>query len=315
MTLSPQVFNFRKNVLNQLSYDKNYAPQMLQTWNTACKKGILSEPENLNEETLEFVNKMDIPGNFLMELTTHKRSLYTMTLVTSLKKRILTVSPTRSWVVGHTWMKATAVEKKAKALIPVGINGIKQMTAIEDVRLYTNTFRRVFEWLAQHAEAFLSVECLSGDFNKVVEKLLVEDIGVREVDIFRTRKFRTLEIFSKYAELADLAAYVFEWKEAGLRSFKNYMSDNKINLIKEIPNYAHKYGVLRGLPGIDFFPCHSTDEDLILRCKEYYMLHGHPALVVILDDSISRYGYTARSIANQLMPYATVVVIGAMFEF
>lgn len=315
MTLSPQVFNFRKNVLNQLSYDKNYAPDMLQLWNTACKKGILDEPENLNEEAFNFVNKIDIPGNFLMQLTTRKRSLFTMTKLLYSKERILTISPVRSRFIGDAWMKATYAEKRAKALIPVGINGIKQMTDIKDVRLYINTFRRVFEWLAQHAEAFLSVECLSGGFNEVVEKLLVDDIGVREVDIFRTRKFRTLEIFSKYAEYADFAAEIFEWKESGLRCFKNYMSDNETKKVKEIPNYAHKYGVLRGLPGIEFFPCHSVDEDLFLRCKEFYMLHGYPALIVILDDSISRYGYTAKSIANQLMPYATVIIIGAMFEF
>lgn len=315
MNLSPQVFNFRKNVLNQLSYDKNYAPEMLQLWNTACKEGILGEPENLNEETFEFVNKMDIPGNFLMQLTTQKRSLYTMTKLLYTEERILTISPTRSRIIGHAWMNATDVEKRAKALIPVGINGIKQMTDIEDVRLYTNTFRRVFEWLAQHAEAFLSVECLSGDFNKVVEKLLIEDIGVRKVDIFRTRKFRTLEIFSEYAKYADFAAKAFEWEDSGLRCFKNYMSDNVINRPKEVPNFAHKFGVLRGLPGIEFFSCHSIDEDLLLRCKEFYMLHGYPALVVILDDSVSRYGYTAKSIAVQLMPYATVIIIGAMYEF
>ena len=108
---------------------------------------------------------------------------------------------------------------------------------------------------------------------------------------------------------------ILEWEDNGLRCFKNYMSDNKVAKVKEIPNYAHKFGVLRGLPGIEIFPCHSVDEDLIQRCKEFYMIHGYPALVVILDDSISRYGYTAKSIACQLMPYATVIVIGAMFEF
>lgn len=325
MQLAPRVEHFRRQMLPYLKVAKSLAADAIQWANRDLQTGILTETNNLNSEELTIlVNKMHLPHYHFLILKNGyeaQSDYHSRCYKTTNGHKILALSPFASFYARkNIYNLLTDTEKDIiSRLFPVGVNGFKVDSTPQSIRLYMEFNRILLNSLARYAQFFIFADCLSGDFNKECARYLRENFPVSGDRIFHTNKKHPVKYWKHLREVATAIIKKYHYKETA-SSWLNFYADNyeeqwqdkKKGLYGE---FAHKFGKIRRVRGLDLFHIHKVPKNLIDQCREYYERTGEKALVVLMDDSISKFGCTARSITNQIGEYADVIILATMFEF
>jgi hypothetical protein len=340
MQMNPQIYNFRKKILSGLKLNPAYKADALHLINAQVKAGILGETENLLHHWMtRVVNRMDQPEHYLMRNTKCSSvsgttrglqfPVFTKKGVTSSGYEFLILSSFASKGFGSegvngkrfdNYERCTPTEKHIIfTLTPVGVNGVKKEDDPEAVGIYIDNIEQIFQYLIPRAQFWVRLDCLTGPFNELCFDRLEAKYGVNPDNMYATTKRHSREYWDAMEEKAINYSSVFNWGP----TFHNYITgavkrDQWIGAGDEIGlfgDYMHKYGQQRWAPGLDLLGIHRVTEDVKEACKEHFYRTGKPALVVVMDDSVSRYACSAKTVVHQLGPYATVIVIAAMFEY
>ena len=85
------------------------------------------------------------------------------------------------------------------------------------------------------------------------------------------------------------------------------------------PQFSHPSALpeetLRKIPELDRIYVHKVEDRLKKLCRNHWERTGKKALIILFDDTMSRYANSAKSVINQIGKYANVIVIVTMFEF
>ncbi len=335
--MDSQIYNFLKKILPGLKLNPDYKARALQQINSQVKAGILGEDENLTNSWIRaVVYRMDQPRYYLMRYpivnakrTGIKRPVFTKVKTTTLGHEFLALTPFASKGYGaryqngislNSYENCTPTEKHViLTLGPVGVNGVKKEDDPEAVKIYVENLGEIFRSLAEYANFWIRLDCLTGPFNELCLNYLEENCGVDPNNTYAATKRHTKEYYANMKQKMLKYSKEFGWGIRLHQQISEYVDKPAWNggglETKLSGNYMHKYGPTRWAPGLDLLGEQRVPEELIERCKEYFFRTGKPAIVVALDDSMSNYGCSIKTIVNQLGPYATVILIAAMYEF
>ncbi len=328
--MEQQIYVFRNQILPDLKLNPDYKAKALQQINSQVKAGILGEKENLTNNWLKaVVYHMDQPKHYLMRYpiinakrTGVKRPVFTKARVTTLGHEFLIISPFASKGYGGLlpYSNCTPTEKHViLTLGPVGVNGVKKEDDPEAVKIYVENLGEIFRSLTEHADFWIRADCLTGPFNELCLNYLEENYGINPNNTYATTKRHTKEYYFNMEQKMLKYSKEFGWGIRLHTQISGYVKKPAWNgggpETGLSGNYMHKYGPTRWASGLDLLGEHRVPEELKERCKEHFFQTGRPAVVVAIDDSISNYCCSAKTIVNQLGPYATVILIAAMFEF
>ncbi|KYK22658.1 hypothetical protein AYK24_00090 [Thermoplasmatales archaeon SG8-52-4] len=327
MQLSEQLENFKKWHLPYLLLTKELMQDALMWANRDLQTGIQSEGSNLYSDELKTtVSQMHLAENHFLKLKKHygkKCTYYFRSIESTLGYTGLVLSPFASFYYYKYNIDKkclTALEKDIiSRLFPVGVNGFKIDTDPASIQLYMEFNRALLKYFSENANFFLFADCLSGDFNKECAKYLENSFSVSGDHIYHTTKRHSVNYWKHLCIVTEDLITTFEYKDTAAEWLRYYIKEYKKQWHDEDEThygaYAHKFGKIRRVPGLDLLYIHKVPDELILKCKQHYEQTGKKALVVLMDDSISKFACTARSIINQLGFYADVVVLATMYEF
>jgi hypothetical protein len=326
MTLSPRLFSFRKKVLPYLHYTQSLVRDAVQWANKDLQTGILSETSNITTQKLQTrIEGMHLCQNHFLKVRNHgfRPNYWTRTRETVLKYSILILSPFQSiYADDYRHNTLTDLDKDIiNRLFPVGVNGFKKDKKTGSIKLYMEFNRALLEHLVDDAQFFIFADCLSGDFNKKCAKYLEKHFDISNDRIYHTNKRHSKKYWDDLAEVAETVIKKYGFGATSAYWLRFYMAEYREQWSEITEDdakyglYAHKFGKIRHVPGLDLIHIHKVPDDLAAKCKEYYDRTGRKALVVLMDDSVSKFSCTAKSIANQIGPYGTLIVIATMFEF
>ncbi len=327
--MDPQLYFFRNKILPGLKLNPDYKARALQQINSQVKAGILGEDWHLTNNWLKcIVDRMDQPEHYLMRYpilsraNTNKRPIFSKERLTSLGHEFLALSPFASVGYGGPAPYENCSPSKKYIILtlgPVGVNGVKKENDPEAVKIYVENLGEVFQTLKEYVDFWIRADCLTGPFNELCLKYLIENYGIDPNNTYATTKRHTEEYYANMKQKMLKYSKEFAWRERIRYQISEYV--NKPAWNGEGPetglfgNYMHKYGDVRWAPGLDLLGEHRVPEEPKERCKEHFFRTGKPAVVVVLDDSISSYSCSAKTIVNQFGPYAVVIVIAVMYEF
>jgi hypothetical protein len=132
-----------------------------------------------------------------------------------------------------------------------------------------------------------------------------------------TSKRHTDKYYKKLWHKAEKLRPFFKNKELLDRWVKPYLDRDSF----EDPatglkgRYIHKSGRTRKIPELDRIYVHKVEDRLKRLCRNHWERTGKKALIILFDDTMSRYANSAKSVINQIGKYANVIVIVTMFEF
>lgn len=291
--------------------------------NEKVKTGIFSEMHNITSNELED-RVEDIVNNPLlyfknMECPSHSKQYgqyWFRNMKTSLDINFLSLSPWSSRYNGKNIKEFSDVELDIiSRLFPVGVNGVKKINTKYEVGIYVETIRPLLEVFLPKCVGISFADCLSGKFNILTHQYLMENFP-NLPNVSFTNKRHPKKYWEKLILEAEQLKEIYKWEAIYTQWILPFLqreqfTDENGNESK----YIHKYGMARGMEGIDLLYIHEAERVLIAKCKKIFENTGIKPLVLFLDDSMSKFGSTAKSFVNQIGPYADVVVIVTMFEF
>jgi hypothetical protein len=326
--MEQQIYNFRNKILPNLKLNPDYKADALQQINSQVKAGILGEKENLTHNWMtRVVNRMDQLKHYLMRyiiITPYNppRPVFTHVRTTTLGHEFLILSPFASKGYGgiEPYSNCTATEKHIiLTLGPVGVNGVKREKDPKAIEIYVENLGEIFRSLTECANFWIRLDCLTGPFNELCLDYLEKNYGINPNNTYAATKRHTKEYYdnmlqkmSKYSKEFGWENHLHSWISGYVKkpAWKDPNAECKL-----LGNFMHKYGDTRWAPGLDLLGEQQAPKELKKKCKEHFFRTGRPAIVVAIDDSVSAYSCSAKNIVNQLGPYATVILIAAMFEF
>jgi len=291
MQLSSQLFTFRKKALPYLYFVDSLRNDAVQWANKKLQKGILSEESNINSPELkDAINLMSNPENHFLVTRKYGHKYFTLRRDTSLEYSLLVISPFKSF---YHRKSLTDMEKDIiTRLFPVGVNGFKKELSLRAIKLYMEFNRPLLEYLVEHAQFFLFADCLSGDFNRRCAAYLKYGFGIHKDRVFYTNKRHPEEYWLDLKEKSKFIIKEFEFEETAANWLGHYL-DNYNDQWSGTENgktlfggYAHKFGKIRHVPGLDLIHIHKVSEQFKEKCRKYYERTGRKALVILMDDSI-----------------------------
>jgi hypothetical protein len=305
------------NILRDIGL-KNPADKWI---NTHVQSGVEGEPENLTSKIAHVVSHMDEEENYIMKSKRymHHGPYYVVTRKTSLGYQYLSLAVFKG-------KNRTALTEDEIYILnrfsSVGANGLKTLIEPKDIAFYMNMLKPLLNYLIPRAQAFVFFDCHSGQFNIKCSESLHDDFGVsydkiiytskRHPDIYYKKLWRQAEKLRPHFKNGKLLT---KWAKPYI--LRDTYEDPATGLKGR---HIHKSGKTRNIPQMDQIIVHvledkPLDNRGLTAIKEYYYRTGHKALVVLCDDTMSQYANTAKSVVNQLGPYADVIVIVAMLEY
>ncbi len=319
--LTGRLHNIQHKVLPTITRDIALKAPADKWINTHSQTGIESEPDNLTQKIAHVVSHMDEKENYIMtsKRYMHHGPYYVVTRKTSLGYQYLSLAVFKG---KHRDILTEDEIYVLNRLSPVAANGLKTLIEPKDIAFYMNMLKPLLNYLIPRAQAFVFFDCHSGLFNIKCSESLHDDFGVSYDKIIYTSKRHPDAFYKKLRDLAETLRPHFKNKELLTRWVKPYLERDSF----EDPatglkgRYIHKSGKTRNIPQMDQIPVHvledkPLDNRGLTAIKEYYYRTGQKALVILCDDTMSQYANTAKSVVNQLGPYADVIVIVAMLEY
>ena len=283
--------------------------------NTHVQSGIEGEPDNLTSKMAHTVSHMDEPGKHLMICKKSQAfgPYFCRAMETSLGHEFLALA-----VFKGQWPRllTRADRRIVDRLSPVGANGIKTLIEPKDISYYMDLLEPALEYFIPRAQFFVFFDCHSGPFNIKCSEQLHDRFGVSYDKIKYTSKRHPDKYYKKLVKEAEALYPYFENKKLLTNWVIPYLERDSFEdpATKLKGRYIHKSGKTRNVPELDRIYVQKL-RDVKEQCKEYWLRTNRKALVIMFDDTMSKFGCTASSVVNQLGKYANVVVIVTMYEY